>query len=64
MPLKNKDPYDGFMKSLASGTEQPKKTIMLYCVLFSDMIPETLCQMRKRDLGSKGVFFCEACDQL
>ena len=52
------------MKSFLPATDKPKPAIMLYCNLFSDVVTESLCLMRKREMASKGVFFCETCDQM
>jgi len=56
--------YDGIMKSILPATDGPKPANMLYCNLFSDVVTESLYLMRRRQVGSKGVFFCEVCDQM
>ncbi len=33
----------------------------IYCKLFSDMVSEHLCVLRKNELSSKGAFSCEGC---
>jgi hypothetical protein len=51
------------VKSLAYDTSQTEVTIPFYCNLFSDIVTENLCLLRRRELSSTGVFFCEACDR-
>lgn len=52
----------GVVKTFAYHTSQTEGTIVFYCNLFSDIVTENLCLLRKRELSSTGVFFCEACD--
>jgi hypothetical protein len=51
------------VKSLVYDTSQTEVTIVFYCNLFSDIVTENLCLLRRRELSSTGVFFCEACDR-
>lgn len=51
------------VKSLAYDIGRTEVTIVFYCNLFSDIVTENLCLLRRRVLISTGVFFCEACDR-
>ena len=33
----------------------------LFCKLFSDIVPEQLCLVRRRELNRKGCFSCSGC---
>jgi hypothetical protein len=57
------DKITDVVKSLAYDPSQTEVTMVFYCNLFSDIVTENLCLLRRRELSSSGVFFCEACDR-
>ena len=50
-------------KSFASETGRAEMTRVFYCNLFSNMVTENLCLLRRRQLIGTSVFFCEECNR-
>ncbi len=36
---------------------------VIYCMMFDDRVSKHLCDLRRRELGDRGGFSCEGCNE-